>query len=512
MMKILFGLFVLALPSVLSAQARKPKPADPKPAAAAAPAKPPVVAPATPATPLSTEATDANSAGAENQNIDAEAAKKHDVSEELIESLKRKRVLNDKDFEKKKTGGFFTGLPLGNYDPNKGIGYGVRVFYFDNGAKESPLFRRTPYRHKLYAQFFQTTNGFQFHEVNWDSPYIGNSLFRIRGALLYEKNTWANYYGTGSRSLNALGTDFSTGTTYSKYSEFNDELRKVDTTTGTTNAAFNRYSYERPAIVATLERDFFGGIVRPQIGLQVSKYNLRDLQGTKVQATGGEGVSNATLLTLLNQQGLVTGYGGGFHNTVRAGLAIDTRDFEPDPNKGQLFEIIAEASSPALGSAYNFARYTVSEKFFFSPFEKFIDLVFATRVAYSQTAGNVPFYVMNQIGSTENTSSAALGGLRSIRGYKDDRFVATNMALANFEIRWTMFDFTVLGQRFAPILVPFFDIGSPFDSPKEFSRSVWRYSYGAGVRIAWNQATIIMFDYAMSKEDSNMFINFNHIF
>jgi outer membrane protein assembly factor BamA len=86
------------------------------------------------------------------------------------------------------------------------------------------------------------------------------------------------------------------------------------------------------------------------------------------------------------------------------------------------------------------------------------------------------------------------------------------MALANLEFRWTMFDFTVAGQNFAPIFVPFFDIGSPFDTPKDISSSVWRYSYGAGLRIAWNQATIIMVDYARSQEDSNMFINFNHIF
>ncbi|HNL53795.1 MAG TPA: BamA/TamA family outer membrane protein, partial [Turneriella sp.] len=232
----------------------------------------------------------------------------------------------------------------------------------------------------------------------------------------------------------------------------------------------------------------------------------------KVQADGGEATSGRTLLGIENQQGLVRGYDGGWHNLVRFGIAIDTRDYEPDPNKGQMFEAIVETSNKAYGSQFNFTRYTVSEKFFYSPFEKLVDLVIAGRAAYTQAVGDVPFYSLDQFTSTERIYQGGLGGLRSLRGYKASRFMATNMALANLELRWTMFDFTVAGQRFAPIFVPFFDIGSAFDQPKDISTSVWRYAYGAGIRIAWNQATIIMVDYAMSKEDSNMFINFSHIF
>ena len=299
--------------------------------------------------------------------------------------------------------------------------------------------------------------------------------------------------------MNALGSDFGTGQTYEKYADFNNELRKVSG--GQTNAAFNHYSYERPALVAMLERDMFGGIVRPPIGVQISKYNINDLMNRKVQAEGGEATNNSTLLTAYNQAGLINGYNGGFHNVLRAGFAIDTRDYEPNPNKGQMFEAIVDVSNKGYGSEFNFARYTVAEKFFISPFEKLVDLVIAGRAAYTQAVGDVPFYTLNQFSSTERTYQSALGGLRSLRGYKENRFVANNIAVANLELRWTMFDFTVLGQHFAPMLIPFFDIGSAFDQPKDISKSAWRYAYGAGLRIAWNQATIIMVDYAMSKED-----------
>ena len=436
-----------------------------------------------------------------------------DVDTGYVEALSKKKGLTEHDQINKKIGSYMTGLPLINSDPDKGVGYGARVYYFMNGYDEDPRFGRTPYQSRLYAQYFQTTKGYSYHELNWDAPYIAKSLFRVRGALVYEKNTSANFFGVGSRSNNTLGTDFNSGAKlYEKLSDYNDEIRKIDATNGTTNAAFNKYAYERPAAVLTLERDFFGGIVRPQLGIQVSKFNISDLNGQTVAANGGDARNNATLLTAYNNAGLVTGYNGGFNNVARAGIAIDTRDFEPDPNKGQFFELIAETSNSGIGSAYDYARYTISEKVYYSPFEKSLDFVIAGRVAYTQAVGAVPFYTMNQFGSTENTSLSALGSLRSLRGYRDSRFVAPNMALANLEFRFTLFDFTVLGQNFAPIFVPFFDIASAFDAPKDISTSNWRYAYGAGLRIAWNQATIIMIDYAMSKEDANMFINFNHIF
>ncbi len=444
-------------------------------------------------------------------HIDPATAEKYGISPELVESMKRKRVLNDADFAKKKEGGYFTGLPLVNFDPNTGVGYGLRLFYFNNGEKGDPMFRRTPYRHQVYAQFFQTTYGYQYHELNWDSPYIMNSLFRLRTALVFEKNIWANYFGTGARTMNALSYN---NTTYGSYSEYNDMLNKAQPgdPAGSTNAAFNHYGFERPTAVAFLERDLFGGIVRPQAGVQISKYSITNLSGQKVQTKDGSAVSNQTLLGQENAMGLVRGYNGGWHNLVRVGIAVDTRDFEPDPNSGQMFEAIAETSNKAWGSDFNFTRYTVSEKFYYSPFEKLADLVVAGRAAYTQAVGDMPFYALDQMGSTERIYFGALGGLRSLRGYKASRFMANNIAVANLELRWTTFDFTVLGQRFAPILVPFFDIGSAFDQPKDISTSVWRYSYGLGLRIAWNQATIIIVDYAKSKEDANLYINFNHIF
>ena len=106
------------------------------------------------------------------------------------------------------------------------------------------LFKYTPYRHRLYAQFFQTTNGFQFHELNYDAPYFLNTKFRLRSALSFEKNIAANYFGVGERTMQSLSAN---GKQDLKYIDYLDEIEKIDTSTNTTNKKFNQFEFERPS-------------------------------------------------------------------------------------------------------------------------------------------------------------------------------------------------------------------------------------------------------------------------
>jgi hypothetical protein len=105
-----------------------------------------------------------------------------------------------------------------------------------------------------------------------------------------------------------------------------------------------------------------------------------------------------------------------------------------------------------------------------------------------------------------------LGGLRTMRGFKQDRFVGPVMSLFNLEARWTFVRFQVLKQKLALIAVPFLDLGATHDRLADVSLADWRPSLGAALRISWNLATIITIDYGRSKEDSGLYINFNHIF
>ena len=68
----------------------------------------------------------------------------------------------------------------------------------------------------------------------------------------------------------------------------------------------------------------------------------------------------------------------GSHNSLKLGVAYDTRDFEPDPNSGVFVELTGELRKYTL-SDYDWARVTFSPRAYYSPFPKLTDLVVAGR-------------------------------------------------------------------------------------------------------------------------------------
>jgi outer membrane protein assembly factor BamA len=54
-------------------------------------------------------------------------------------------------------------------------------------------------------------------------------------------------------------------------------------------------------------------------------------------------------------------------------------------------------------------------------------------------------------------------------------------------------------QRFAFGIAPFFDAGTVRDNWQDLNFKNIKTSYGGGLRIAWNQSTILSFDYGHFK-------------
>jgi hypothetical protein len=430
----------------------------------------------------------------------------------LPDFMRNKQRMTASDLADKTEGGYFTGLPLINSDPDTGIGFGARVIYFQNGPRDDVMFGATPYRYRLYGQAFFTTNGYQFHTIDLDAPYLADLPLRLRASLVYEKNTAANYFGLGDRSLSRLAFPGSSDH-FASMSDYTTALRHLQPD-GTAYTRFNQYVLERPKANVTLERDFFGGVVRGLVGLSIGYVNVRQWTGDAIDADVATKEAPTRLDTECNA-GLVIGCGGGVDNTLRAGIAYDTRDYEPDPNSGVFVELNGTFSGKYTLSKYDWARLTFSPRVYYSPFPKLADLVIAARfVGQIQSAGT-PFYELNQL-SFADYDREGLGGLRTIRGFAQDRFVGPVVALANLEVRWTFdeFDLKVGAKRqhFALMLAPFIDVGRVFDSISDLELKRFRNGQGAGFRIAWNQATIIAIDYGVSREGSNLYINFNHPF
>lgn len=470
---------------------------------------------------------------------------------EIDESKK----IPDKDLSQKVEGWFPTGLPFVFTDPNNGFGYGGRLYLINNGQKKDSLFEYTPYRQRMFVQYSNTTKNAQYHILDIDAPYIFDTRFRLRTGFVYERNPNNLYFGVGERTLNGLAykerndprgqkhwdssfTDHQENLAYRRPPRESEGIFIEDRNLNTyltnqrpellrpnavTDKKYNRFEIEQPAFNFSLESSFFGGIMRLVGGTKLSQARIFRYDGQIFNAKDpfyGETklslinvdvptVNGKTKLTEDHENKKIRGYDGGYVNLLRFGFVIDTRDFEPDPNKGVFLELTHERSMKGIGSDYEYNKTFGSVRFYYSPFPKTFDkLVFAGRAALVNTRGDVPFFEYRNMWGTEGIITG-LGGRTTLRGYMQDRFVGPTMGFGNIELRWKFLEI----PGFAFNLVPFFDFGRVWDKIERVNLQDYQYSYGTGLRIAWNQSTIIYLDFAKSKENSNqIYLNFNHIF
>ncbi|MDF3818372.1 DUF5982 domain-containing protein [Leptospira sp. 96542] len=456
------------------------------------------------------------------------------------------KQLCKKDLDDKLEGYYPTGLPLINSDPNEGIGYGVRGYLYDNGLKSDPLFDYTPYRMRFFAQYFNTNKNAQYHQLSLDMPFIADTQWRLRADAFLTITPTTLYFGVGESSMQPLSyidrnqtngrivrnssyLDQETNLTYFRPGTPSDSiLFGGKSYTGfpsrdgyvVTDRMYNRYEIETPMATVSTERSFVGGTVRLVTGLKFSNNIIRTYDGKFIQGKdpliggnfGAEVPNGKTRLTEDYEAGAIIGYNGGYTNAVRLGIVYDTRDFEPDPNSGIFLEATYEKNAKAVGSNYDFDKYFGQAKLFWSPFPKVFDkLVVANRFAVGLSDGNIPFFEYRNMWGTEGLVGG-LGGLRTLRGYKQDRFVGRTIGWGNSEIRYKFAETKIGSELFVFNIVPFVDYGRVWDDEHKMNFKDYKYSRGLGLRIAWNQATIIMIDYAKSREDEQTFVNFSHVF
>jgi hypothetical protein len=417
------------------------------------------------------------------------------------------------DLANKNEGGYVTGLPLFAFSTDIGFGIGARVYYYWDGDRSDPRFAYTPYLYRVFLQAFASTRGIQFHWLDFDAPKIAGTPYRIRSQLVYARNINNNYFGLGSRALPPLRFPGSTRS-YDSYADYTRD--QAVATGGQAFTKYDQYDLLRPIGIASVERLFAGDRVRVLGGIGVSYARIRDYTGKQVDATDADGhetmaTGAETRLHADCAAGRLVGCGGGRDNYLRLGISYDTRDFEPDPNSGGFVDLAIDAGTVALGSQFDYVRLLVAARGYWSPARDAADLVLAGRVLFEAQSSGEAFFALDTLPFTEDPR-AGLGGHRTMRGFRQDRFVGAVMAAANAELRWTWGHLRVAGQRFAFIAAPFLDIGRPFDALGDLSLHDWQVSYGGAFRIAWNLATIVTVDYGRSSEDTGFYVNFNHIF
>lgn len=405
------------------------------------------------------------------------------------------KKLSDEDLKDKKEGVYVTGAPDISSDPINGFGYGGEGSLFFNGKRSDPFFAYTAYRAKLDFVVFNTTRDQREFFLRLDVPYILNTKWRLRAEGGYEVNPNLLYFGiTAAQSLQGLSYTDANGSVVNNATYNNYENNFL---TGA-NKFYNGYNKKEAVFNISLEHSYMEGRLRALIGYEIAGVSMTSFS------------PNSLIQQDFNNKRIV---GLGDYNVAIAqvGLIYDTRDLEPDPNNGIFAEVTNEYSNQAFGSALDFNKTFFHLNYYKKVFPgTFNRLVFAGRVAAGYTAGNAPFFEYQDQWSSEG-SIEGLGGPTTLRGYKQSRFLGRTMSFNNFELRWRFAQARVANQHLEFSAVPFFDVGGVWDGTISMQNN-WRSSEGLGLRIAWNESTILRFDYAVSKEDQQFFFNLAHAF
>ena len=448
----------------------------------------------------------------------------HAQNRDTISFIQAKRMSNA-DFLKKREGTFITGIPDFSSDPVTGFGFGVRTNIYWNGKRSNPFFAFTPYLAKLKANASYYTSNARELILSFDVPYYKGTRWRFKIDFKAQQNPANLYFGSTESTLGELRLPSTPngGQTYSTYSAF-DKARKTLRPGGVGEASFvtdalsNRF--RETEFMLNLKADYAlgkKGIWRIMGGYEIQHLSYTTFEGTEADAidpnTGKEmkAPNGTSLLRRDFQQGLISGLNGGWVSLLQTALIFDTRDFEPDPTHGYYFELANEFSNPIIGSQFNFNKLFLQGRFY-----KKIPIgprtVFGGRLGIGNIFGeNAPFFEFQDQWSPDGSINS-LGGKQSLRGFRANRFLARSVAFANFELRVRIAETKFAKQSFAFGLAPFFDAGTVRDKWQDLNFSDIKTSYGGGLRIAWNQSTILSFDYGVSKEDKLFYFGIGQAF
>jgi outer membrane protein assembly factor BamA len=442
---------------------------------------------------------------------------------DTLSFVKSKRMSDD-DLMKKKEGTFFTGIPDFSSDPVTGFGFGVRSNVYWNGERTNPLFAYTPYLAKLKVNAAYYTSNARELVMSLDVPYYKGTRWRFKVDFKAQQNPTNLYFGLTDSTLGQLRLPSTPegGTTYSTYAEY-DNARKilrpgeVGEASFVTDALSNRFRETEYMLNFKADYALGNGKWRVMGGYEIQHLSYKTFEGEEAEAinpiTGQETTApnGFSLLRRDFDQGKISGLEGGWISILQTALIFDTRDFEPDPTKGYYFEVANEYSSNIIGSQFNFNKLFLQGKGFWKlPFGK--RTVVASRIGMGTIFGSeAPFFEFQDQWSPDGSINA-LGGKQSLRGYRANRFLARSMWFTNLELRYRFLETKLGKQRFAFGVAPFFDAGTVRDRWQDLNFTKIKFSYGAGLRVAWNQSTILSFDYGKSKEDRLFYIGIGQAF
>jgi outer membrane protein assembly factor BamA len=391
--------------------------------------------------------------------------------------------------EKTKKGFSFGAVPAIAYDSDLGFRYGALANFYNYGDGTIYPF----YKHSLYVEWSHTTKGSDLKQMKYDSEYLIPGI-RVTADARFETEQAMDFYGFNG--FNTL---------------FDSQLSEKDNP--------NRMFYRMDRQTLRLRANFQGKIIGRKLRwfAGASHYNV-GIDTVNINKLN-KGKDEAKLLVKsegLYEQFVKNGYipadqaSGGAVTNFSVGIVADTRDNEPNPNKGIWSEAMLVSSPGFLGNDHPYYKLVLSHRQYFTLVPN--TLTFAYRLNYQTSLGSkaMPWYMLNYTFSTFDDREG-LGGSKTLRGILRNRVVGEGFALGNFELRWKFAKFEFLKQNWYLALSPFIDmakITKPYELPASFTSSAFygtedglHVSYGAGLHIALNQNFIVAVDYGLAANN-----------
>jgi len=355
----------------------------------------------------------------------------------------------------------FAGVPRITINSDEGFGLGVRGILFWH------RFNQRPYKTAISFQAWATTRLVQHHFVRIDAIDAFNLPVRLEAETGLFSILTQPYCGDPP-SDDCIDSD-------------DTRLRSVEPY-GLVNARFRLV--KQPFLKDTLKIEAFVG----WRGTQYIPGSLFD--------DDGDGASD--LFPYPGSRYAIDHPAGepGFASVAQAGVAIDTRDDEPNPTRGFFIDASVRSSQPAWGSAFSFVGGNVTARLY-APVVPSRTIVVAERIIVDGIAGDAPWRERVRTGGLVETQ--AIGGLDVGRGIRLGRYPGRARLTLQHELRATPLTLDVFGNSLALPVALFIDTGAAlFDNG-----AAPRLLVGGGIsgRVVWNRTFVMRLDLAVSPEE-----------
>ncbi len=410
--------------------------------------------------------------------------------------------------ENAKTGFSFGALPAIAFNSDLGFRYGALAnFYWFGDGSTYP-----DYLHSWYVEYSKTTKGSSQAIFTYDSKHLIPKT-RITSDLRYVTEQAIDFYG-----FNGYESVF----LYDSVATVDDVLSP--------NRMYYKYERKQLRFTTDFQYQLVDKKLMALVGFGYFNTEIAEVDVAALNDGKTEDLLNDTSIlrdfvdwNLIPQEDAT----GGSNFYLKLGAVFDTRDNEPNPQKGMWTEAFLLTAPSFLGNDKPFSQFVITHRQYFTIKKDVFN--FAARAIYSQKlSGDMPFYMMPFYYSTKRVDDA-FGGSKTLRGIKRDRVIGDGVVAANFELRYKVLRTKIGSSNFYIALSGFADMAQVVQEtdidylsvPAEYEyrfagEESLHLSYGGGVHFALNENFIVAVDYGMAAkpEDgtSGVYIGLNWLF